>query len=134
MAWVQLDPRKPPSEQPYAFMDGDFTFLDKHCHPLNERARAKAAFVRLCWRTQKNKNNGEIKLFDVAKDDRLCPMGTAWRIQAHFECLRSVFPVLEISTEGCITASAITRVLRECASQILKVDMADAVLKLYTPH
>ena len=134
MVWVQVDPNKPPSEQPYAFMDGDFTFLDKNCRPLYGRERAKAAFVRIRWRTQKNKNNGETKLFAVSPDDRLCPVGAAWRIQARFERLRSVFPVLRISTDGCITASAITRVLRECAARILKVDMADEVLKLYTPH
>ena len=52
------------------------------------RARKKAAFVRIRWRTQKNKNNGETKLFALAKDDRLCPVGAAWRIQAQFEHLR----------------------------------------------
>ena len=71
MVWLQLDQHKPPSEQPYAFIDGDFTFLDEHCIPLKGRALAKAAFVRIRWQTQKNKNNGETKMFAVAKDDRL---------------------------------------------------------------
>ena len=70
----------------------------------------------------------------MEKYDRLCLVGVAWRIQAHFERLHSVFSVLGISTEGCITASAITRVLRESASRILKVGMSNAILKQYTPH
>ena len=34
MVWVQLDRGKPPLEQPYLFIDGDFIFLDKNCSPL----------------------------------------------------------------------------------------------------
>ena len=37
MVWVQLDQQKLPSEQPYAFIDGDFTFLDTNCKPLKGR-------------------------------------------------------------------------------------------------
>ena len=78
---------------------------------------------------------GELKLFALAKDNRLCPGGATWRILARFERLRPVSsPVLGTSTEGCITASAITRVLRESAFRILKVNMSDDVLTLYTPH
>ena len=98
------------------------------------RARKKTAFVCIHWRTQKNKNNGKTKLFVVAKVDRLCPVGAAWRIQAWFERLRYALPVVGISSEGCITAFAITWVLRESAARILKVDISDAVLKQYTPH
>ena len=134
MVWVQLNQQKPPSEQPYAFIDGDFTFLDKNCKPLKGRVRARAVFVRIRWRTQKNKNSGETKLFVIANDDRLCPVGAAWRIQARFERLRSNWPVLEISAEGCITASAITKALRACPSKLQKVDMSDNMLKQYTPH
>ena len=89
MAWVQPNQQKPPLEQPNAFVDGDFKFLDKNSKPLQGRARDRAAFVRVCWRTQKNKNNGETKLFAIANDDRLCLVGAAWRIQAHFERLHS---------------------------------------------
>ena len=57
---------------------------------------------------------------------------------AHLSAFRSLasrfFSVLGTSTEGCITASAITRVLRESAFRILKVNMSDDVLTLYTPH
>ena len=52
--WVQLDQQKLPSAQPYAFIDGDFKFLDKNCKQLNGKARANAAFVRIRWRAQKN--------------------------------------------------------------------------------
>jgi len=45
--WVQLDQQQPPSSQPYAFIDGDFTFLDKNCKRLHGKARANAAFVRI---------------------------------------------------------------------------------------
>ena len=47
MVWVQLDQQQPPSSQPYAFIDGDFTFLDKNCKQLHGKARANAAFVRI---------------------------------------------------------------------------------------
>ena len=134
MVWVQLNLQKQPSEQHYAFIDGDFTFLDKNCKPLGGRARAKAAFVRIRWLTQKNKNNGETKLFAIANNDRLCPVGAAWRTQARFESLRSNCPVLGIYAEGCITASAITKALRACASSLQKVDMSNDMLKQYTPH
>ena len=108
MVWVQLNQQKPPSEQP--------------------------AFVRIRWQTQKNQNNGKTKLFAIANDDRLCPVGAAWRIQARFECLPSNCPVLGISAEGCITASDITKALRACASRLHKVDLSDDMLKQYTPH
>ena len=134
MVWAQLDLQKQPSEQHYAFIDGDFTFFDKNGKPLEGRARAKAAFVRIRWRTQKNKNNSETKLFAIANNDRLCPVGAAWRIQARFESLRSNCPVLGFSAEGCITALAITMALRSCASSLHKVDMSDNMLKQYTPH
>ena len=84
MVWVQLEPSKPPSEQPYAFMDGDFTFLDENFRPLYRGDRAKAAFVRIRWHTKKNKNNEGTKLFAVATDDRRCPMGTARRIANYY--------------------------------------------------
>ena len=88
MVWVQLDWHKPPSEQPYDFIDTDFTFLDGKLQPSEREGTKKTVFVRIRWRTQKNKNNGETKLFALAKDDRLCPVGAAWRIQAQFEHLR----------------------------------------------
>ena len=97
-------PKQPTITQSYAFIDGDFPFLDKNCSPLKGRARETATFVRIHWWTQRHKNNGDTKLFAVAKDDQLCPVGAAWCTQARFERLRSVFPVLGISTEGCITA------------------------------
>ena len=105
-----------------------------NCKPLEGRACAKAAFVRIRWGTQKNKNNGETKLFAIANDDRLCPVGAAWLIQARFEHLLSNCPVLGISDEGCITASAITKALRACASRLQKVDLSEDMLKQYTPH
>ena len=57
-----------------AFCDGDFTFLDKDYRPLKKGTWTQAAFVHICWRTQKNKNNGETKLFATTKDQRLCPV------------------------------------------------------------
>ena len=65
-------------------MDGDFTFLDENYRPLYGKDRAKAAFVRVRWHTKKNKNNKETKLFAVATDDRLGPMGTARRITNYY--------------------------------------------------
>ena len=134
MVWVQLDQQQPPSSQPYAFIDGDFTFLDKNCKQLHGKARANAAFVRIRWRTQKNKNNGETKLFAISSDARMCPVGAAQRIQARFERLRTKCPVLGISVEGYITASAITTALRACAARVHNIDPADSSLKQYTPH
>ena len=134
MVWVQLDQQQPRSSQPYAFIDGDFTFLDKNCKQLHGKARANAAFVRIRWRTQKNKNNGETKLFAIASDARMCPVGAAKRIQARFERLCTNCPVLGISVEGYITASAITTALRACAARVHKIDPADSSLKQYTPH
>ena len=49
MVWVQLDQHKLPSEPPYAFIDGDFTFLEKNCKPLEGKARTNAAFVHVRW-------------------------------------------------------------------------------------
>ena len=134
MVWVQLDQKQPPSAQPYAFIDGDFTFLDNNGKQLHGKERELAAFVCIRWRTQKNKNNGETKLFALASDARMCPVGAARRIQARFERLLTPSSVLGISSEGYITASAITTALRACAARVHNVDLDDSTLKQYTPH
>ncbi len=64
----------------------------------------------------------------------MCPVGAARRIQARFERLRTTGAVLGISSEGYITASAITTALRPCAARVHKVDLNDSMLKQYTPH
>ena len=51
-----------------------------------------------------------------------------------FQRLRTNCPVLGISVEGYITASAITTALRACAARVHKIDPADSSLKQYTPH
>ena len=60
---IQTEGMPAPVKQPYAFMEGNFQFLDQFRRPLRRTDRAFAVYVRIRWRTQKNRNNGETKLF-----------------------------------------------------------------------
>ena len=131
---VQTEGMPKPTKQPYAFMEGDFQFLDQFRRPLRRTDRAFAAYVRIRWRTQKNRNNGETKLFARAKDSRLCPVRAALRIQERFERLQPPSRILGVSAQGFITAAALTKFLRLIAARVLGPTATKEVLALYTPH
>ena len=131
---VQTEDNPVPTKQPYAFMEGDFQFLDEFRRPLRGTDRAFAAYVRIRWRTQKNRVNGETKMFARARDSRLCPVRAALRIQLRFERLQPPSRVLGVSDKGFLTASAITKFIRLTAARVLGPTATKEVLALYTPH
>ena len=123
-----------PTKQPYAFMEGDFLFLDQFRRPLRGTDRAFAPYVRIRWRTQKNRVNGETKLFARARDFRLCPVRAALRIQQRFERLQPHSRILGVSERGFLTAPALTSFIRLIAARVLGPTATPEVLSLYTPH
>ena len=134
MVLVQLTQDGAPFKQPYAFTVGDFIFLDEHMRPVRGKARCRAAFVRIRWRTQKNLNNGETKLFAKAPDARVCPVLAALRIILRFERIGNANGVLGVSKNGYLTADAITRELRMAAAVVLGEEVTKEELQQYTPH
>ena len=131
---IQTEEMPFPTKQPYAFIEGDFQFLDHFRRPLRGTDRAFASYVRIRWRTQKNRVNGETKLFARAKDSRVCPVRAALRIQQRFERLKPPSRILGVSEKGFITAPAITRFIRLIAAKVLGPTATKEVLALYTPH
>ena len=131
---LQLCQDDDPFWQPYAFTANDFVFLDEHLRPLRGKSRCRAAFVRLRWRTQKNLNNGESKLFAKASDARLCPVLAALRIILRFERIGRHDGVLGISAKGYLTDSVITKELRLAAAVVLGEEATTEELRKYTPH
>ena len=131
---IQVSQDTDPFEQPYAFTVSDFIFLDQHLRPLQGSARCRAVFVRLRWRTQKNLNNGESKLFAKAGDARLCPVLAALRIVLRYERLGNALGVLGMSAKGFLTDRVITKELRMAAAVVLGDDVTAKELQQYTPH
>ena len=99
---VQTEGSPIPTQPPYAFMEDDFQFLDRFRRPLRGTDRALAAYVRIRWRTQKNRNNGETILFARTKDSRLCPVRAALSIQLRFERLQPHSRVLGFPNEALL--------------------------------
>ena len=131
---LQVSQDDTPFEQPYAFTFRDFIFLDEHMRLLREKARCRAAFVRIRWRTQKNLNNGETKLFAKAHDARLCPVLAALRIILCFERLGDADGVLGLAKRGYLTDKVITKELRLAAAVVLGEEVTKEELQQYTPH
>ena len=134
VVYIQIEGSPIPTKQPYAFMEGDFQFLDQFQRPLHGIDRAFASFVRIRWRTQKNRNNGETKLFARAKDPRLCPVRAASSIQFRFERLQPHSRVLGVSERGFVTAAAMNSFIRLIVARVLGPTATTKVLSLCTPH
>ena len=134
LVFLQLSQDSEPTYQPYAFTYRDFVFLDGHLRPLHGQDRCDAVYVRIRWRTQKNLNNGETKLFARAKDVRLCPVLAALRIVLRFERLGDNDGVLGISRSGYLTTDVITRILRVAAAEVLGDTATPEDISGYTPH
>ena len=73
-----------PSLLPEAFIEADFTFFQDGEIPvldISASLPAPITSVRICWRTQKNKQNGEtIPFYRDATNPSLCPVAAALRI------------------------------------------------------
>lgn len=134
LVYLQLSQDELPFEQPYAFITADFVFLDEHLLPLRGRNRYHACYVRIRWRTQKNLNNGETKLFARTTDVRLCPVLAALRIVLRFERIGTKNGVLGISSKGYLTCDVVTRVLRAAAAFVLGESATSEDIRGYTPH
>lgn len=69
-----------------AFTREDFEFFDtsgKRIRTFNSKTRARVGKVRIRWRIQKNRRNGEKLMFKRENDDEICPVLAAFDIFMH---------------------------------------------------
>ena len=79
-------------------------------------------------------NNGETKLFERAKDVRLCPVLAALRIVLRFERLGDDDGVLGISRSEYLTTDVVTRILCVAAAEVLGDTATPEDISVYTLH
>ena len=135
-----------PGTPSLAFTRDDFTFLGRHERRLTDDDISNLTIehinhVRIEWRKQKNKDNGQ--KIDFARDDvnpDYCAVRAALRI--YLRSIRLGGPPHEPlgvfqNSKGLskfITATMTATHLRNCASLVLNIKQDDPSLKLWSTH
>ena len=134
-----------PGKPALAFIRSDFEFLAKDERFLSEEEVLKSPhlihFVKITFRKQKNKQNGESVTF--ARDEahpNYCPVIAALRI--HARAIRLKIPDHvpigmfkgKDGTRQFITDSLVAKYLRQSASAVLNIKKGDDYLSLWSTH
>ena len=123
-----------------AFLSTDFLFLTRDKSPVPPTSSPPPHFIQITWRFQKNKANGESKLFSYNhQDPHLCPIQAAKRIFLRHSAIPSAqsLPLaLYVSSSGSprhIIAREVCTLLRKAAKATHAITSTQA-LSRYSCH
>jgi hypothetical protein len=126
-----------------AFIANDFIFYDKKKHVvknLNNYSLQQARYVKITWRIQKNRQNGQsIALAAEIDQPKICPMRSAMQLVLRAKRLNQPddMPVAVYKTKKgkvfYLTGNKIAKLLRKAVKEV-RPDTTPDKLKWYSAH
>jgi len=135
-----------PIPEPKAFIFDDFHFFDalhRRIYNVSGQNANEVAFVKICWRFQKNNDNGQVIPYSRDRSNpEVCPVMAAVRIILRASALGlpsssplAIYaPTSSSSNFTHITASQVVKFLRRSAQAVFGFKSKDTALQRWTCH